>query len=217
MADFSEMRRRMVRTQLSSRGIRNPAVLEAMAEVPREQFVFPQLRELAYRDAPLPIGEDQTISQPYMVALMAEALEPEPTDRVLEVGTGSGYGAAVLSCIAREVYTIERNETLAKTARQHLAELGCTNVYVAAGDGTLGWPEHAPYDGIVVTAGGPVIPEALQEQLAVGGRLVIPIGPELTMQDLVRVHKIDRDTYRRETLGEVRFVPLIGKAGWPES
>jgi protein-L-isoaspartate(D-aspartate) O-methyltransferase len=217
MADFSEMRRRMVRTQLSSRGIRNPAVLEAMAEVPREQFVFPQLRELAYRDAPLPIGEDQTISQPYMVALMAEALEPEPTDRVLEVGTGSGYGAAVLSCIAREVYTIERNETLAKTARQHLEELGYTNVYVAAGDGTLGWPEHAPYDGIVVTAGGPVIPEALQEQLAVGGRLVIPIGPELTMQDLVRVHKIDRDTYRRETLGEVRFVPLIGKAGWPES
>jgi protein-L-isoaspartate(D-aspartate) O-methyltransferase len=217
MDDFSAMRRRMVSVQLASRGIRNRAVLETMGEVPREEFVPVDLRRLAYRDAPLPIGEDQTISQPFMVAMMIEAAEPEPGDRVLEVGTGSGYGAAVLSRIAAQIYSIERNEKLAETARQHLERLGYDNIEVVCGDGTLGWPEHAPYNAIVVTAGGPVVPMPLREQLAIGGRLVIPIGPHLTVQDLVRVRKIDRDTYRRENLGEVRFVPLIGKAGWPES
>jgi protein-L-isoaspartate(D-aspartate) O-methyltransferase len=217
MNDFSVLRKRMVKEQLVGQGIYNDAVLRAMAEVPREQFVPDNLRLLAYQDIPLPIGQEQTISQPYMVALMIQALEPRPQDRVLEVGTGSGYGAAILSLLTHQVYTIERHETLAEAARRRFERLGYDNIQVIAGDGTLGWPEHAPYDGIVVTAGGPEVPAALSEQLAVGGRLLIPVGPVTTVQDLLRVRRVDQDTYRREDLGPVRFVPLVGEAGWSRS
>ena len=206
----------MVREQVESRGIRDPAVLQAMLEVPREAFVPEDEVEFAYRDSPLPIAAGQTISQPYIVALMAAALELEPNDRVLEVGTGSGYAAAVLSRITREVYTIERHAELAERAGQVLESLGYDNVHVLHGDGTKGWPEHAPYDGIVVAAGGPEVPEALLAQLAVGGRLVIPIGPTPRLQELVRITRVGEDEYSRENLGGVRFVPLIGAEGWQE-
>ncbi|MFQ5459763.1 MAG: protein-L-isoaspartate(D-aspartate) O-methyltransferase, partial [Anaerolineae bacterium] len=166
----------MVENQLAVRGIADGAVLTAMAMVPREAFVDPDLAEYAYDDAPLPIDAGQTISQPYMVALMLEALEVRPSDRVLEVGTGSGYAAAVLSMIAAEVFTVERIESLATAARRRLADLGHDNVHVRRGDGTLGWREEAPFDAVVVAAGGPEAPQALLEQLGVGGRLVIPIG-----------------------------------------
>jgi len=215
MADFASLRRRMVDTQLIARGIREPAVLRAMASVPRERFV-PELDALhAYEDSALPIGHAQTISQPYVVALMLEALSPESTDRVLEIGTGSGYGTAVLAEVVAAVYTVERLGTLADAARVRLAELGYRNVHVLVGDGTLGWPEHAPYDGIVVTAGGPDVPAPLLPQLKVGAHLVVPVGATPRSQELVRVTRRGADDYARESLGAVVFVPLIGKAGWP--
>ena len=214
--DDRNARRRMVETQLAARGIRDPRVLAAMGKVPRDQFVAPRQAAFAYEDEPLPIGERQTISQPYIVALMTEALGLEPTDRVLEIGTGSGYSAAVLAEIGAEVYTIERIASLAERARRRLAALGYASVHVLTGDGTLGWPEHAPYDAIVVTAGGPEVPPPLLEQLAVGGRLVIPLGPTLFEQCLIRVVRLTVDDYRREELTPVAFVPLIGAAGWPE-
>jgi protein-L-isoaspartate(D-aspartate) O-methyltransferase len=203
---------RMLRQQ----GIRDKAVLQAMASVPREKFVGIHLLEFAYDDSPLPIEEGQTISQPYIVALMTEALMLKSTDRVLEVGTGSGYAAAVLAEIADEVYTIERHQSLAHQATVRLMELNYHNVHVLCGDGTLGWPEHAPYDGIVVAAGGPEAPRSLIEQLAVGGRLVIPVGPSVREQELVRITRINNDDVEIETLGAVRFVPLIGEEGWKE-
>ena len=206
----------MVRTQIAARGIRDPAVLEAMRSVPREAFVAAELAEFALQDAPLPIEAGQTISQPYIVAVMTAALELEPKDRVLEIGTGSGYAAAVLSRVAAEVYTVERHEELARLAERRCRELGYTNVHVLHGDGTLGWAAHAPYDGIVVAAGGPDVPPALLEQLAVGGRLVIPIGATPREQELVRVTRATADEYRRESLGAVRFVPLVGAAGWSD-
>jgi protein-L-isoaspartate(D-aspartate) O-methyltransferase len=206
----------MVRTQIASRGIRDAAVLEAMRTVPREAFVPPELAEFAYEDHPLPIGEGQTISQPYIVALMTAALRLGPRDRVLEIGTGSGYAAAVLGRIAREVYTIERHGPLADAAAARLRTLDFTNVHVLHGDGTLGWQEHAPYDGIVVAAGGPRVPDALLAQLAVGGRLVIPIGEEKALQTLVRVTRHADGRCTQEDLGDVRFVPLIGAHGWAE-
>lgn len=209
-----ELRKRMVREQLLDRGIRDPLVLQAMFDVPRERFVPEEWQQYAYADSPLPIGHDQTISQPYVVAWMIEALEPSPDDRVLEVGTGSGYGAAVLAHIVRTVYTVERHRDLAEAAARRLAELGYTNVHVRHGDGTLGWPEEAPFDGIVVTASGPQIPRALREQLAVGGRLVIPVGQTPNSQELVRLHRVTETETRRENLGSVRFVPLVGKGGW---
>jgi protein-L-isoaspartate(D-aspartate) O-methyltransferase len=209
-----ELRKRMVRDQLLDRGIRDPLVLQAMAKVPRERFVPEEWQQYAYADSPLPIGQDQTISQPYVVAWMIEALEPSPDDRVLEVGTGSAYGAAVLSRIVRAVYTVERHKNLAEAAERRLAELGYTNVHVRHGDGTLGWPEEAPFDGIVVTASGPQIPRPLREQLAVGGRLVIPVGQTTSSQELVRLHRATTTEMRRENLGSVRFVPLVGKGGW---
>jgi len=209
-----ELRKRMVREQLLDRGIRDPLVLQAMAQVPRERFVPEEWQQYAYADSPLPIGQDQTISQPYVVAWMIEALAPTPQDRVLEVGTGSAYGAAVLSRIVRTVYTIERHEELAAAARRRLAELGYGNVHVRHGDGTLGWAKEAPFDGIVVTASGPQIPRALHDQLAVGGRLVIPVGQTASSQELVRLHRISETETRRENLGSVRFVPLVGKGGW---
>ena len=214
--DFATLRDEMVRRQIAARGVRDRRVLEAMRTVPREVFVPERLAEFAYDDTPLPIGEEQTISQPYVVALMAEALELGPQDKVLEIGAGSGYAAAVLSRIAREVWAIERHESLARQARARMERLGYSNVHILHGDGTLGWPEQAPYDGIVVAAGGPEVPRALLDQLAEGGRLVIPIGPDPRTQSLVRVRRRADGDYIREDLGAVRFVPLIGAQGWRE-
>ncbi|MDX1688798.1 MAG: protein-L-isoaspartate(D-aspartate) O-methyltransferase, partial [Candidatus Promineifilaceae bacterium] len=207
-------REQMVQRQMAARGIRDEAVLEAMAAVPRHAFVPGDLDEHAYADTPLPIGQSQTISQPYMVAMMAEALQLEPDDRVLEIGTGSGYAAAVLAEIAGDVYTVERYKSLAESAQKALQAQGYDDVHVRHGDGSLGWPEHAPYDGIVVAAGGPSIPEPLKEQLAIGGRLVIPVGPAPRTQKLVRLVRRSEDEYEEENLGHVRFVPLVGEAGW---
>jgi protein-L-isoaspartate(D-aspartate) O-methyltransferase len=207
-------RMQMVKEQLAGRDIQDEAVLRAMTEVPRHCFVHPQFANLAYEDTPLPILEGQTISQPYIVARMAELLELKTTDKVLEVGTGSGYAAAVMSRIAAEVYTIERHEQLVLQAAETLAALGYDNVRVRQGDGTLGWPEYAPYDAIVAAAGGPAIPTPLLAQLAVNGRLVMPIGPHPRIQRLKRVRRLPNNEYRHEELGDVRFVPLVGERGW---
>lgn len=215
MNAFDEQRHTMVETQLAARGIHDPAVLSAMHTVPREAFVPPVWADAAYDDTPLPIGDGQTISQPYIVALMAEAMQLTPDDRVLEIGTGSGYSAAVLSCIAAHVYTVERLKSLDRSARRRLRQLGFTNVCVHYGNGTLGWPAHAPYDSIVVTAGGPSVPPALQDQLAIGGRLIMPVGETLSRQHLTRVTRRNETHFDQEDLGEVRFVPLIGAQGWP--
>jgi protein-L-isoaspartate(D-aspartate) O-methyltransferase len=212
--DFQALRNQMVDRQIAGRGVRGRRVLEAMRTVPREAFVSERFAALAYDDSPLPIAEEQTISQPYVVALMAEALEIRPEDKVLEVGAGSGYAAAVLSRLGREVYAVERHESLVREAEERLARLGYSNVRFLHGDGTLGWPEHAPYEAIVVAAGGPEVPPALLDQLAAGGRLVIPIGPDPRNQDLVRVRRRAEGGTVREVLGSVRFVPLIGAQGW---
>ncbi len=205
----------MVVEQLAARGIRSDAVLEAMRTVPRERFVPEYERSYAYDDGPLPIGEGQTISQPFVVAFMIEALQLDGNETVLEIGTGSGYAAAVLAQVAAEVYTIERIEELAGRAQAVLAELGYDNVHVRHGDGTLGWPEEAPFGGIIVTAGGPVVPESLRQQLRIGASLVIPIGDTQHYQELVRVTRVADDDYESETLTAVRFVPLVGEQGWP--
>jgi len=214
MTHFETLRHLMAEHQLERRGIRDPLVLEAMRSVPREAFVPPELAEEAYADGPLPIGEGQTISQPYIVALMVEALELRRGERVLEIGAGSGYAAAVLAEIAAEVYTVERHAPLAREARERLRALGYQNVQLRVGDGSRGWPEHAPYDAIVVAAGAPEVPEALKEQLAVGGRLVIPVGQGRTLQELLRLRRLSETQYQREELGGVRFVPLVGAEGW---
>src|SRR2546421_2392821 len=216
MADLRQARREMVAHQILERGVRSKAVARAMREVPREAFIGADMQEFAYADSPLPIGEGQTISQPYIVAYMIEALELEGGERVLEIGTGSGYAAAVLSRIARELYTIERHPSLARDARAALERLGYDNVQVIEGDGTRGWPEAAPYDAIVVAAGGPEVPPALRAQLAIGGRLVMPIGDTPREQRLVRVERTGEDEYQQEDLLPVRFVPLIGEQGWAE-
>lgn len=216
MSNFELLRQQMIDFQLVARGLHDQLVLNALKAVPREEFIPTDLVEFAYRDSPLPIAASQTISQPYIVALMTAALELKENDRVLEVGTGSGYAAAVLAEITDNVYTIERHKILADTARQRLKDLGYTNVQVLHGDGTLGWPEHAPFDAIVVAAGGPEIPKTLKQQLAIGGRLVIPVGASLDTQKLVRVRRIGEDVYEEENLGGVRFVPLIGAAGWED-
>lgn len=213
---YAARRAAMVATQIAARGVTDPAVLAAMRTVPREAFVSPELAVYAYDDIPLPIGEGQTISQPYMVAVMTAALQPSPTDRVLEIGTGSGYAAAVLHYLVKQVYTVERLETLYRLARRRLRRLGYHNVTVHHGNGTLGWPAHAPYDGIVVTAGGPTIPPTLQEQLALGGRLVMPVGAEPTQQTLVRLTRVSATAFQQEELGDVCFVPLIGAQGWTD-
>ena len=207
-------RRRMLRRHLTGRGIADRRVVDAMADVPRELFV-PRLREReAYADRPLSIGMGQTISQPYMVACMAEALELRRGDRVLEVGTGSGYSAAVLSLLAGAVFTVERHLALADGARTRLRELGYERVRVRHGDGSVGWPEHAPYDAIAVTAAGPRVPESLRRQLAPGGRLVMPVGTRWRPQALVRERRGASGRFSSEELGWVRFVPLIGDEGW---
>ncbi|TMJ57818.1 MAG: protein-L-isoaspartate(D-aspartate) O-methyltransferase [Alphaproteobacteria bacterium] len=216
MVDFSRDRDRMVRLHLARRGISDPHVLEAMRCVPREAFVPKGLEEFAYDDSPLPISEGQTISQPYIVALMIEAAEIEPGERVLEIGAGSGYAAAVMSRIADRVYTIERQAVLADEARRRLADLGYDNVEVIEGDGTRGWAEAAPYDAIIVAAGGPAVPEPLRDQLRIGGRLVIPVGERQRSQRLVTLTRIGQTEFREDDLGEVRFVPLVGEHGWSE-
>jgi protein-L-isoaspartate(D-aspartate) O-methyltransferase len=203
----------MVDVDIARRGIRDTRILHALAEVPREAFVAGELAEAAYDDVPLPIGEGQTISQPYIVALTAEALGLDRAQRVLEVGTGSGYAAAVLSRLAREVYTIERVPSLCESARERLGQLSYDNVEVRCGDGSLGWPEKAPYDAIAVAAVGPRPPPALLAQLELGGRLVMPIGPDGS-QRLVRLTRMGATSYREESLADVRFVPLIGAQGF---
>ena len=212
---YSDHEKDLFLAQLKRKGIRDRTVLEAMATVPREQFVGLDLAEFAYDDAPLPIDEGQTISQPFMVALMTEALQLTPGSKVLEVGTGSGYAAAVLSRVVKRVYSVERHQSLAHQASTRLKALGYDNVKVLCGDGTLGWPEHAPYDAIVVAAGAPEAPRSLIEQLVVGGRLVIPAGPTLAKQNLLRITRVSEDEVKTEELGAVRFVPLIGEEGWP--
>jgi protein-L-isoaspartate(D-aspartate) O-methyltransferase len=206
-------RGRMVDRQIAGRGIRDTGVLAAMRQVPRELFVAPGLEEFAYADSPLPIAKEQTISQPYIVALMIEAAGVKPGDKVLEIGTGSGYAAAVLGRIAEQVYTIERHQALAEAARRRLSGLGCRNIEVRQGDGTLGWPEAAPFDAIIVTAGGPGIPETLRRQLKPGGRLVIPVGALAREQRLMKVIRAGEHEFHEEDLGPVRFVPLIGAHG----
>ncbi len=217
MVDYAAVRQRMTREQLEERGIVDPSVLAAFRQVPREAFVSPELVEMAYRDSPLPIAAGQTISQPYCVAMMVEALELSPSDRVLEVGTGTGYAAAILGCIVREVHTVERQPELVPMARANMAALGFTNVHVHLGDGSLGWPEEAPFDAIMVSAAAPAVPLSLKQQLVVGGRLVVPVGDQALWQDLIRVRRAAPDEFREENLGGVRFVPLIGAEGWPQT
>ena len=216
MSEFAMLRKEMVERQLVPMGISDKAVLAAMGEVPREEFVLPDLRRLAYEDGPLPIAQGQTISQPFIVAYMIQVLDLTRRDRVLEIGTGSGYAAAVVSRIAAEVHSIERLEALAETARVRLHGLGYANIHVHVGDGSLGLPAHAPYDAIVVTAGAPWVPEALKRQLAPGGRLVIPVGKHPDLQELVRIRRTGAEEFKTERLIGVRFVPLVGADGWQD-
>jgi protein-L-isoaspartate(D-aspartate) O-methyltransferase len=216
MANLSRARERMVEAQLVRRGVRDRHVLDAMRHVPREAFVEPGLEEFAYEDGPLPIGEGQTISQPYVVALMIEAAEVRRGERVLEVGAGSGYAAAVMSRIADRVYAIERLSSLGRAATERLRKLGYGNIELRIGDGTRAWPEAAPFDAILVAAGGPDVPQALKEQLAIGGRLVIPVGGHGRGQTLLKVTRRSATEFEREDLGGVAFVPLIGEQGWAE-
>ena len=214
MIDYAQARQRMVQEQLVSRGINDARVLEVMARVPRHLFLESELRNQAYEDHPLPIGASQTISQPYMVALMAQALELKGTERVFEVGTGSGYLAAVLSELCAEVFSVETVEKLASKARNLLTSLGYRNVSVLMGDGTLGWEEHSPYDAVVISAAAPCIPRPLLEQLKTPGYLVFPMG-ERELQTLVRIRK-DKAGIREEYLGECQFVKLRGQYGWQD-
>lgn len=206
----------MVRRQLVARGISNEAVLRAFRRVPREAFLPSDLQHAAYDDSPLPIGEGQTISQPYVVAYMIEALRLNADARVLEIGTGWGYAAAILAEIAAEVYTIERRESLALQARQRLERAGYGAVQVIHGDGSRGYRPGAPYDGIIAAAAGPRVPPSIERQLAVGGRAVLPIGHERDRQELVLITRVSATELRRESLESVRFVPLVGEEGWPE-
>ncbi len=212
--EFAEQRRRMIREQLLARGIDDPRVLLAISRVPRHRFVPESYRSKAYEDRALPIEKGQTISQPYMVAFMTQALQLRGKETVLEIGTGSGYQAAILSQIVQQVYTIERHAQLAHQAQKLFQELGYTNIEVIIGDGSKGLPDHAPYEGIIVTAAAPAVPEDLIEQLRVGGRLVIPVGTRQE-QRLVCVYKTE-DGVKEEHTIDCIFVPLIGLYGWPE-
>ncbi|WP_188054831.1 protein-L-isoaspartate(D-aspartate) O-methyltransferase [Sphingosinithalassobacter sp. CS137] len=211
--DFEQARATMVDRQIAARGIRDERLLAALREVPRERFVSEEFARFAYEDGPLPIEAEQTISQPYIVAHMIEEARVAPGQRVLEVGAGSGYAAAVLSRIADQVFAIERHAELAELARQRLKTLGYDNAEVRAGDGTKGWPEEAPFDAILIAAGGPQVPEPLKAQLAIGGRLVMPLG-SAGVQKLIRVTRRSDNEFDTENLGDVRFVPLIGAHGW---
>ncbi|MCP4319255.1 MAG: protein-L-isoaspartate(D-aspartate) O-methyltransferase [Hyphomicrobiales bacterium] len=216
MRDFAKLRKRMVADQIYARGVRDRLVLEALGKVRREAFVSEQFRHLAYDDNPLPIAEGQTISQPYMVAYMIEALALKGGEKVLEIGVGSGYAAAVLSKIAGEVYAIERIGQLAEKAASNLIDQGYENVHVLHSDGTRGWDDYAPFDAILVSAGAPEIPETLKSQLALNGRLVVPVGSDRRAQELIRVIRKERGQFDREDLADVQFVPLIGREGWEE-
>jgi protein-L-isoaspartate(D-aspartate) O-methyltransferase len=211
---FKQERQEMVAKQIAARGVKDPKVLEAMERVPREMFMDPITMHFAYEDSPLPIEEGQTISQPFIVAWMAEQAQLNLQDKVLEIGTGSGYSAAILSLLSAHVYSIERHATLAKLAVKRFQQLGFANITVLVGDGTLGWSDHAPYDAIIVTAGGPQVPPSLLKQLAIGGRLIIPVGPTLKDQQLTRVTRKGEENYCFEPIGAVRFVPLLGEEGW---
>ncbi len=210
--DFEEQRAWMVRNQLEGWGISDPRVLEAMRRVPRELFVPDAERGAAYYDGALPIGEGQTISQPYVVAHMTETLRLQGSEKVLEIGTGSGYQTAVLSLLAAEVYTVERIARLSQQAQRILAGFGAANVQFRVGDGSLGWPEHSPFDAILVTCAAPVVPQPLVEQLADGGRMIVPVGPR-GYQDLILVHRVG-EKVTQDRLSPVAFVPLIGEHGW---
>ena len=213
MADMERLRRMMVDQQIARRGVGDARLLAAMRDVPRDQFVPEELRAHAHDDMPLPLGAGQTISQPYIVAVMIEAAAIKPDDRVLEVGLGSGYAAAIMSRLAAQVFAIERIAELADEAAARMAALGYDNVTIGAGDGTEGWPEQAPFDVISVAAGGPAVPQPLRDQLAVGGRLIMPIGTAAE-QRLVRLVREDAETFVEQRLEAVRFVPLIGAHGW---
>ncbi|PRD42480.1 hypothetical protein C5748_16650 [Phyllobacterium phragmitis] len=201
----------MVDIDLARRGIKDRNVLDAARNVAREAFVDPGFEEFAYEDGPLPIGDGQTISQPYIVALMIEAAGVKPGDKVLEVGTGSGYAAAVMARIARRVYTIERHAALGHSARERLERLGFDNIELRVGDGTKGWLEAAPFDAVIVAAGAPGPPQMLMDQLDVGGLLIIPVGPEVSSQRLMKITRISGTKFEEEDLGGVMFVPLIGE------
>ena len=212
MTDYAVRRDRMIERDIVGRGIRDVGVIEAMRSVPREEFVPPTRRRAAYDDAPLPIGRGQTISQPYIVALMLEALELDVDGRseaALDVGTGSGYAAAILSLLVDRVYSIERHRKLAREAAERFERLGYDNIEVRHGDGTRGWPEHAPFAAILVSAAAPVAPPALKEQLAVGGRLVVPVAASAFGQRLLKITRVAEDQYEQDTLTAVRFVPLV--------
>ena len=216
MPDFAHLRERMVDRQIAGRGICDPAILNAFREVPRELFVAEKYAAAAYDDGPLPIEAGQTISQPYIVAFMIDAAEVRRGDQVLEIGAGSGYAAAVMSRIADRIVAIERQPDLVRIARERLDRLGCDNVLLIEGDGTCGSPDDAPFDAILAAASGSHVPPPLVDQLAPGGRLVMPIGDPHGAQELVKVTKRPDGTTREERLCAVRFVPLIGEEGWSD-
>ena len=215
MSDYAIARRRMVEEQVKARGITDQRVIDAMLQIPRHRFVPEALASQAYTDFALPIGERQTISQPFMVATMSAALKLTGCEKVLEIGTGSGYQAAVLGLLARQVFSLERISALARQARKTLDSCGFARVNVRVTDGTLGWEDEAPFDAIMVTAGAPAIPDSYRKQLAVGGRLVIPVG-DRNSQFLVRVTRVNERDFRQERLVGCRFVPLVGDQGWRE-
>jgi protein-L-isoaspartate(D-aspartate) O-methyltransferase len=216
MSEYATLRKAMIDRQIAGRGIRNVRLLEAFRAVPRELFVDPEQAPEAYDDHPLPIACGQTISQPYIVALMIDAAGVRPGDRVLEVGTGSGYAAAILGCVAREVIGIERHPELAALAAERMRRLGYGNVRIVEGDGTLGCPRHAPFDVILAAASGSHVPRVLTDQLAPGGRIVMPVGDPGTVQKLVKLTLAPDGRTVEEDLGPVRFVPLIGQEGWSD-
>lgn len=215
MRDFAQERLNMVAEQLRRRGLRDERVLAAMTRVPRHLFVPAEARAESYEDRPLAIGEGQTISQPYMVAVMTQTLELTGEERILEIGTGSGYQTAVLAELAREVYTVERLRPLFQNAESRLRELGYGNIRCRLGDGSQGWPEEAPFEGILVTAGAPEVPEALKDQLSPGGRLVIPVGSRYS-QNLLKIRRAGM-RYEEEEITGCVFVPLVGESGWREA
>lgn len=216
MAGFAAEREKMIREQIAGRGIEQAAILDAFRAVPREQFVSEGVRQFAYEDGPLPIEAGQTVSQPYIVALMISAAGIAPGARVLEIGAGSGYAAAVMSRIAREVIALERHSELVELARERMARLGFGNVRIIEGDGTGGLPSEAPFEAILCSASGSHVPDALRRQLRVGGLLVMPLGAPDSVQRLVKVTRRGDELFEQEDLGPVRFVPLIGAHGWAD-
>ena len=214
MPDFLLARKRMVDRQVAGRGVKGRRLLAAMAEVPRHEFVPADLAPFAYDDSPLPIEADQTISQPYIVALMIEAAEVQPGDKVLEIGAGSGYAAAVMGRIAERVIAIERHRELADLAAARMRRLGYDNVTILHGDGTSGLPDEAPFEAILAAASGSHVPEGLTRQLAIGGTLVMPVGEPAAVQNLIKLRRLGEEDFVQEDLGPVRFVPLIGEHGW---